>query len=892
MKKINFISLLALTTIFQAGLSFASGEKCENENIEHDRVILTDNEYIHTGSALEKYSQTLKNIQFHVFTESRMSPIQYYDSLKISWIEQDFRERPYKLDTRPGEYFVFQVGVWAIREDLNDIKVMFADFESSDGKKISRQLMTCFNQEGVDFEGNEFVKKVNIKEGRVQALLIGIDLEGIPVGIYNGIVSIETGQTAKIVKLTLDIKGEQVVNHGFNDGKSLSRLAWLNSTIGNNENYTDGFNEVELHGNRVDILGRSLTIDETGLPKTILSYFEPSNQFLLKEGEPLIDEPFRFVVEKENGEKVQLSPGKLKFIAMTPSQIQWQITNTSMDCNLLVEGRMEYDGFLDYRMTLTANMPLKIKDIRLEVPVNKDMARYMMGLNHEGGLRQKEWQWQWDINKNQDMLWVGNVNGGMRIKWKAENYVRPLINIYYSFHQLHLPPSWGNEGKGGVVVKDTEDVVLIKAFSGSREMIESEQLHYDFELLITPFKLIDKSVKFGDRYFHGGGKVAHEKVDMAQDAGANIINIHHAEDIYPFINYPYLDDNRAELKQLVEDAHAQDLRLKLYYTTRELTLKTPEFWAFNSLDGELIFPGPGNESVTLLHKKGPHAWLKENLRERYIPAWYNPIQEGKFKGAFDLSVITTPDSRLNNFYIGGLDWMVRNLNIDGVYIDDSALDRITLRRARKTIDRHRPQGRIDLHSWNHFNEYAGYASCLNMYMDLLPYFDLVWIGEGRDYDRMPGHWLIEVSGIPFGLPGQMLQDGGNPWRGMVYGITNRAGWGGDPTVIWKFWDEYKIEEKVMIGYWDEQSPVKVDNSWIRVTLYKGRETSIIAVANWDNKDQECTVHLDWDKLGYDSDSYGFQMPFVQNFQNERRLQSLERIVVPAGKGYLVVIKNR
>ncbi len=77
-------------------------------------------------------------------------------------------------------------------------------------------------------------------------------------------------------------------------------------------------------------------------------------------------------------------------------------------------------------------------------------------------------------------------------------------------------------------------------------------------------------------------------------------------------------------------------------------------------------------------------------------------------------------------------------------------------------------------------------------MDLLPYFDLVWIGEGRDYDRMPDHWLIEVSGIPFGLPGQMLQGGGNPWRGMVYGITSRAGWSGDPTEIWKFWDQYHI----------------------------------------------------------------------------------------------------
>ena len=85
-------------------------------------------------------------------------------------------------------------------------------------------------------------------------------------------------------------------------------------------------------------------------------------------------------------------------------------------------------------------------------------------------------------------------------------------------------------------------------------------------------------------------------------------------------------------------------------------------------------------------------------------------------------------------------------------------------------------------------------------MDLLPYFDLLWIGEGRDYNRAPDHWLIEVSGIPFGLPGQMLEGGGNPWRGMVYGITNRPGWGGNsPSGLWKFWDEYKIEEKIMTG---------------------------------------------------------------------------------------------
>ena len=44
------------------------------------------------------------------------------------------------------------------------------------------------------------------------------------------------------------------------------------------------------------------------------------------------------------------------------------------------------------------------------------------------------------------------------------------------------------------------------------------------------------------------------KIDNGKKAGANIINIHHAEDIYPFINYPYLDEmflNYANLLQML-----------------------------------------------------------------------------------------------------------------------------------------------------------------------------------------------------------------------------------------------------------------------------------------------------------------------------------------------------
>ncbi|AOW11406.1 hypothetical protein EM308_14125 [Flavobacterium gilvum] len=851
--------------------------------------------YLFTETALKKYETTLRNKAFVVFPELREQPIKWFDSIPEGKIKDENYTKIFSMTARPGEFYVYQLGVWALKTDINDVQIEFTDLKDKSGKVVLAKKMTCFNKGGVDFKGKPFSKKVNVAAGRVQALWIGIDLKGVKEGSYTGSVSVSGNGKKQIIPILLTVSGEIVTDYGYNEGRRLSRLNWLNSTVGIDEKIAKGYNPVTVEGNTISILGRKLAIADNGLPASIISYFGASNQSFVEKGEPIVNTPFRFVVEKENGEIVKLVPGKLSFIKQTASKVAWKVVNTSKECDLECTGQMEFDGFVDYSLKLVSKSPLKVKDIRLEIPVAKEKSEYMMGLGQEGGFRTPDWKWKWDVTKNQDMLWVGAVNGGLRVKWKAENYTRPLVNIYYEFDPLHMPPSWNNAGKGGVNVGEQNQDVVINAYSGSREMKAGEQLNYDFELLITPFKLINRKNKFEDRYYHGGGTNTSVKIENAKKAGANIINIHHAEDIYPFINYPYLDDNVSALTKLVGDAHKENMRMKFYYTTRELTKNLPEFWAFNSLNGEVIYPGPGNASRTeALHPKGPNEWLIKNMREKYIPAWYNPVKEGKFKGETDLSVITTPDSRLNNFYIAGLDWMVQHIGIDGVYIDDSALDRFTLLRARKIIDQYRPEGRMDLHSWNHFHRWAGYASCLNLYMDLLPYFDLVWIGESRNYDRLPDHWLIEVSGIPFGLPGQMLEGGGNPWRGMVYGITNRAGWtdNNSPSELWKFWDKYHIENKIMVGYWEKEFPVSIANPSVKASIYKGGDETIISVANWTDKDQDASLVVDWSKLGIDPTKCEIIIPEIKDFQNEQKLTSLDKISISGKKGYLILLKNK
>lgn len=847
--------------------------------------------YISTGSALTKYNDLLKNKTFLIFPELRENPIKWYDSIPENVLSNGSRTKLFKLSAQPGENYVYQVGIWALKSDISKVGVEFSELKSKEGKIIPVRKMTCFNTGGIDFRGNPFTKTLNIQAGRIQALWMRIDLDDVKEGIYTGFTSVIAGGEKQTVPIQLEISGDIVPNHGYNEGKRLSRLNWLNSTVGIDEEITKGYIPLKLDGNEISILGRSLSIGQNGLPASIISYFAPSNYSLVAKGEAIVANAFKFIIEKEDGQIIQLQSGKLKISSQTQRKIVWSVLNTSKECDLECIGQMEFDGFVDYQLKLKAKLPLKVKDIRLEIPVKPEKAQYMMGLGHEGGLSTPGWKWKWDSDKDQDAIWVGAVNGGVRVKLKDENYTRPLSVSYYAYGPLNLPQSWENGQNGGIDLMQKEGDLLIKAYSGKREIKKNDLLNFNFELLITPFKLIDKKIKYNDRYYHFGGSNTSVKIAAAKKAGANIINIHHAEDIYPFINYPYLDENLKELTTLVANAHKEDLRMKFYYTTRELTKNIPELWAFKSLDGEIIYSNPKNMNL-----KNPNDWLVKNLREKYIPAWHTTIKEGIFKGETDLAVLTTPDSRLNNYYIAGLDYMVQNIGIDGIYIDDTALDRFVLQRARKIIDHYRPEGRIDFHSWNHFAKSAGFASCLNLYMDLLPYFDFLWIGEGQDYNRTPDRWLIEISGIPFGLSGQMLEYGGNPmnpWRGMVYGITSRAGArGSQPDDIWKFWDNYKIENKEMIGYWDKNNPVICYNPTVKASIYKGSDESIIAVANWTKDDQPVNVDVDFTKLGYDPADCELSIPDIPDYQKQFSSVDLHKLIIPGGKGYLILIKRK
>jgi hypothetical protein len=309
---------------------------------------------------------------------------------------------------------------------------------------------------------------------------------------------------------------------------------------------------------------------------------------------------------------------------------------------------------------------------------------------------------------------------------------------------------------------------------------------------------------------------------------------------------------------------------------RELSNSAYETFAMRSLGHEIYSAGKG----------GGYSWLQEHLGDDYIAAWYVPEVK-------DAAIVNSGMSRWHNYYVEGMNWLVQNVGIDGIYLDDVAFDRTTMKRIKRVLTQDAHPGIIDLHSANQYDKSDGFNNSANLYMEHFPYLNRLWFGEYFDYENnSPDFFLTEVSGIPFGLMGEMLQGGGNPWRGMIYGMTNRMPWSdnADPRPIWKVWDDFGMKGAKMIGYWVEDKPVKTDNPEVLATVYKKDKAALVAIASWAKDDVKIKLTIDWKALGIDPAKATITAAEVKNFQHGQSFKPGDEIPVEKGKGWLLIIK--
>ncbi|PDH49703.1 MAG: hypothetical protein CND58_03235 [Rhodothermaeota bacterium MED-G16] len=810
------------------------------------------------------------NKEFYLFPEYRDFPIKMKSYLPKRWTLDKNNINGLNDNVSRGEYYTFQVGVLPQNRDIDDIDIIFTDLNSQSKGTIDKKYFTCFNKGGIDIDGKAFMKKVSVKKGEVQSLWFGLE---IPLetksGTYNSLVIIKPkGMMEDTIHLKMNVLNSNSNDFGDDRPERMSRLRWLNSDIGSDDNLIiKPFKEIKIDQNNLEFLGRKIELNKMGLPEGILSFFSPEMTYIKDEPENILSEKMDFKVKNINGDFEKFENSLFNISKDNRASVNWISENESKNFNLVISGMLEYDGMMDYKIQLIAKNDVNLNDVSLKISFKKEAAKYMLGLGNKGGELNNNINWQWDINKHQEGLWLGNINMGLQYVLRDNNYERPLNTNFYRSKPLNLPTSWYNNSKGGISLKINKEVVDVNNYSGKRSVKIGDTLNFNVRFLITPFKTIDIKEHFDTRFVH-----KYIPVDSVLDLNGTVVNVHHANEINPYINYPFYNINKQ--KEYIDEAHSKGIKVKLYNTIRELTYKTYEMFALRSLGTEIFNDGNG----------GGHSWLQEHLKSNYHSAWHAVRVN-------DASILNKGTSRWTNYYIEGINWLAKNNSIDGLYLDDIAFSRSTVKRIANVFSMNRDSFVIDLHSANQFNIRDGYINSAFLYMEHFPFVSRLWFGEYFEYELEPDYWMTEVSGIPFGLTGEMLEKGGRPYHGLIYGMTTRVYHKYNPGNIWKIFDDFGISDSRMIGYWVDYAPIKVDNTKVKCTIYKRDDKVLISLASWSKNDEDINLLIDWEDINLNPLYSELISPEIEDLQDYKKYKIGEKIKLEANGGLVLMLSK-
>lgn len=766
-----------------------------------------------------------------------------------------------------NEIFVFQLALLSKQDDsIQDISAQ-GDIEIS-----------CINTDVSDKYGVRKKQRVCLKKNIIQPLFFTARAEKLGKRQSRCTITITTERESRSFDILFSIIQSPVENNGYNDLWRLSRIKWLNSDLCIDDELVKPYTAPELSGNKAAILAREIKFADNGLPSQIYSKYNEAIEVEPEVQKKLLNSPVAFLIGN-----APLPAGRTTRNLFN-NRIESITECENGDYLAVVSSVLRYEGVMEYSIKVTPKRDFSAQNVSLDFQVRSDCTSLMHGLGHRAS-KAENLQFKWDNQKQQDSIFIGCVNCGMRLKLKAENYVRPLINIFYKNLPLRTPSeTWDNNGKGGIAVKKHNTYTKVSAYTGAYTFKKDETRDFIFELHITPLKPIDYKKAFSVRYCHNNQlKNEIKEIDTAAQNGLTHVIFHQGNMIMPFINYPFYETER--LKNAVSYAAGKNIGIKLYYTEREHSNHMAETFVYKALGDEIILRKQG---VSHSWQKEKPQWLIDNFGEDIIPGWFVKYKHGKYKNDHDISFIVRPDTRLDNYYIEGLNWLVDNIGIKGIYIDDTSLDRTTLERAKKVLQK--TDGLIDMHMWNHEEVRAGDVSCMNLYTEIIPFLDSVWLGEGFFYKKYsPEYMLAEVSGIPYGVTGQMLEGGGDLHLGMLYGMNNRYGWHYKNAVqMYKIWDDFKIEDSRMLGYWHSKNPACTDNQNVLSTVYLKNDSALICLYNFADKAQAFNLSLNSALLGFNPNS-AKELRFGKS---SRKIKNIEkRFKLGKRKGIMIELKG-
>jgi hypothetical protein len=486
-------------------------------------------EVMPTKSEVRALAGKAGGFDYLLFPEDRGNSIRMPESVPAKWVASGPGDT-FTGVVQPNEWYPWQIGVWAPEKELKNLKVEFSDFKNASGDVIGKSVLACFNTGGVDARGKDFTNAPSVPQGAVQPLWLMAEIPAKASGEYKGTVTITPENApAQSVAVTLQVKGEPLPDHGVSDLWRLSRLHWLNSRIGLEETIVPPMRPMKRNGNQVELTCTGITFGADGLPTQVTAG-----------GRKGLAAPVALKFLTADGNELKFKP-ETSLTRESDALQERRTAATGKDLSYTLSSRLDYSGGLNYELTVKADKPVNLRDMRLEVPVARDAASYLMGFAQRGGLRGGPVDWKWD-DFARNYLWLGDATGGLQLKLTGANDNWDQSSL----RPVGLPEGWYNGNKGGAFVREQDGAVMLCAYTGERTLEAGQELTFKFRLLLTPSKPVDADrAHWGNHY---GG------------ATSTIMHIHHSEKINPYINYPFFHIN--ELKKTRNPEPRTEVTLK------------------------------------------------------------------------------------------------------------------------------------------------------------------------------------------------------------------------------------------------------------------------------------------------------------------------------------------
>eukprot|EP00755_Sulcionema_specki_P008006 Sspe_Gene.39757::Locus_19166_Transcript_1_1_Confidence_1.000_Length_3163::g.39757::m.39757 len=821
-----------------------------------------------------------------LFAEDRSRPIRM-GQVPYVWTKEACKNH-FTGVVQPGEVYTMQVAVLIINSA--PMAITAVEITGLPGN------WTCMSTQGTDYWGRPFSKHPEAKPGALLPLWLSGEIPATASGNHSGMVRVVFASESAALPVTIVIKGNVLTDRGDGDIWRGSRLAWLNSKVGTDFGtvpppYIPITSSSNMSHMICRMLGKTITVNQQGMLQgaKVAMGGGSGAAFIANNTEALDGVTFTVSdggVERKYTWEMATTQNTSMLVGWTSVAKRDGITEVE------VNGSIDATGYADFVVHFTNPVPSKRVAFGLSVRNAVENAVLAMGLGVKGGLlkRVAGTEWKWDGVNGNNGVWVGSTRAGVRVYLKGDDDLWQAGVPYDSKASPPIPTSWSNGGKGGIRLLPNGTA---QAFTGERVMGRGDSLTFRFSIMITPVRDMDLAKHFRNRYVQLSGPANYTHL---ASSGATVANMHQGNEVNPWINYPYLTNPL--MKAEADGAHKAGMKFKVYNTMRELSNHAKEVWALRSF----------NETYVYSSSRGDGSdWLQEHLGKGYEVAWSAFVRPAHLPGHFpgpieqDAAIKVQAMSRWNNYYVEGLRQMKEDFGNDGIYLDEIAYDRVTMLRARKVLG---PDGLIDHHS----DSGAFCTSPAMNYMELFPFIDSLWYGEGFKYESDYDYWLVEISGIPFGLNADMLRYTGMtpfPYRGMLHASANRwqCGLTGpvgscpfDPRAVWMLWDSFAIHTATMYGYWLQIEdpaytlPVTTSEGTVKVTSYVKKGTATLIVLASFGESVNTTLTINWGLVGLSPSARTLTAPAMKPMQPTARRYTLsDPIPVEGGSGLILIL---